>query len=65
MLKNIRQKHKQKISLDEVAGKSMQKGGRLSHYKKYSTAKKSWQHLASTGKTSKEDNRFDTKFVEV
>jgi hypothetical protein len=60
MLKNIRQNHKQEISLDEAAGKSMQKGDRLS----YSKAKKSWQHLASTGKASKEDNRFDKNFVE-
>jgi len=40
MLKNIRQNHKLEISLDEAAGKSMQKGGRLSYYKKYSKAKK-------------------------
>ena len=58
MLKNNRQNHKQEISLDEAAGKSMQKEGRLSHYKKYSKAKKSWQHLASTGKASKEDNNL-------
>jgi hypothetical protein len=47
MLKNIRQNHMQEISFDDAAGKSMQKGGRLSHYKKFSKAKKSRPHLAS------------------
>jgi hypothetical protein len=33
----------------------------LSHYKKYSKPKKSQQHVASSGKASREDNRFDKK----
>jgi hypothetical protein len=65
MLKNIRQNHKQEIYLDKAAGRSMQKEERPSHYKKYSKAKKLWQHLASTGKASKKDNTFDKNSVEV
>jgi hypothetical protein len=59
---NYAEKYQTDHKLDEAAGKSMQKGGRLSHYKKYSKTKKSWQHLASPGKASTEGNRFDKKF---
>jgi hypothetical protein len=48
-----------------LQAKVCKKGSRLSHYKKYSKAKKSRPNLASSGKASKEDNRFDKYFVGV